>query len=253
MELLFLGSGTSNGIPEIGCKCMVCKSVDPKNKRFRSSVLVKTGTADILIDTTPDLRIQALTNEIDRIDAVCFTHHHADHIYGLDELRRFNSSQNNPIPCFAMQETIDFIRGAFPYIFNPHPKFTSYVPKLDFHIINDIFSVAGQEIIPVEVGHAGMKVLGFRIGGMAYLTDCNYIPESSRPLLQNLDILVLDALRPTAHVSHFTLDQAIDEALKIKAAMTYFTHIAHDIEHEKVSGTLPAGIKLAYDGLMVTY
>ena len=253
MELLFLGSGTSNGIPEIGCKCAVCKSVDPRNKRYRSSALVRTGTADILIDTTPDLRSQALTNDIGHLDAVCFTHHHADHIYGLDDLRRFNFPDENPIACFAMQETVEFIQGAYPYIFNPHPKFTSYIPKLDFSIIDGAFSVADVEIIPVEVGHGGMKVLGFRIGGMAYLTDCNDIPDSSRPLLRNLDVLVLDALRPRKHVSHFSLNQAIKEAANVRAAMTYFTHIAHDIEHEEVSRRLPPGIALAYDGLTVSW
>lgn len=253
MNLIFLGTGTSNGIPEIGCSCSVCTSANPKNRRLRSSVLVKTGNANILIDTTPDLRMQALQNKIDRIDAICYTHHHADHIFGIDDLRRFCFLQGNAIPCYVTQRTNEIIRKTFSYIFNPHPRFIDYIPRLNMHLINDSFDIFGTEVIPVEIEHGGLKIVGFRIGDMAYLTDCNHIPDSSRSLLQNLKVLILDALRPQPHISHFTIAEAIGETIKIGAQKTYFTHMAHETDHESVSRTLPEGISLAYDGLTITW
>ena len=253
MVLVFLGTGTSNGVPEIGCKCGVCTSGDIRNRRFRSSVLVRNGEKNILIDTTPDLRIQALTYNIERVDAVLFTHHHADHVFGIDDLRKFNSILGRALPCYLTARTKKAIEQTFSYIFAPKPEFQSYIPQLDLHIIDGEFSLCDVRIIPIEVSHGGMEVLGFRIGGMAYLTDCNHIPERSKKMLADLDILILDALRPSYHVSHFSLGDAIREAREIGAKETYFTHIAHDMDHEKIDSSLPEGIHLAHDGLILTW
>lgn len=253
MALEFLGTGTSNGVPEIGCKCAVCASRDPRNRRLRSSVLIRSGGNNILIDTTPDLRIQALTHNVERVDAVLFTHHHADHIFGIDDLRKFNSVLGKALPCYLAAQTKEAIEQTFSYIFEPNPQFQSYIPQLELHVINGEFLVDGTEIVPIEVYHGGMEVLGFRIGGMAYLTDCNHIPERSKRMLADLDILILDALRPSYHVSHFSLNDAIREARDIRARETYFTHIAHDMDHEEIDSALPEGIHLAYDGLILTW
>jgi len=253
MELVFLGTGTSNGVPEIGCHCPVCTSLDPRNKRYRSSIFVRTGECNILIDTSPDFRMQALEYNVDRVDAVCYTHHHADHVFGIDELRRFNIIQGERIPCYVGRETKEVIERVFDYIFNPNPRFQSYIPKLDIHLINGRFSVGTTEIIPVKVLHGGLQIYGFRIDKMAYLTDCNDIPVSSMELLEDLEVLVLDALRPSYHISHFSLDNAIAAAQRIGAVRTFFTHIAHDINYEETSKILPERIQLAYDGLTVTW
>ncbi len=253
MELQFLGTGTSNGVPEIGCACAVCTSADARNKRYRSSVLIRNGGVNILIDTTPDLRIQALIHRIERIDAVLYTHHHADHIFGIDELRKFNSILGSSLPCFMAPETKAVLERTFAYIFEPNPRFQNFIPQLELHVIGGTFSTCGIDIIPVEVRHGGMKVLGFRIGGMAYLTDCNHIPDHSKAQLHNLEILILDALRPSWHISHFSLGDAIREAREIGAAETYFTHIAHDMDHGETEASLPDHMHLAYDGLTLSW
>ncbi|NVM04408.1 MAG: MBL fold metallo-hydrolase [Candidatus Helarchaeota archaeon] len=251
LKVTFLGTGTSLGVPEIGCKCEVCTSPDMKNKRLRPSVLIEAKEISILIDTTPDLRIQALKYNVNKIDAVLYTHQHADHIFGLDDIRRFNYIQKRAIPCYGSENTIKALMNSFSYILKNDKRFEYFLPKVDFHTINNNFYIRDIEIIPVEVLHGGLSILGFRIGDFAYLTDCNKIPNGSRELLSGLNVLVLDALRKKPHIAHFNLSEAVSEARLIGAERTFFTHISHDLEHNTINKQLPENIKLAYDGLVV--
>ncbi|MFC1562820.1 MBL fold metallo-hydrolase [candidate division KSB1 bacterium] len=251
MKITFLGTGTSLGVPEIGCECEVCNSEDSKNKRLRPSVFVECNEISIIIDTTPDLRIQALKYNVKKIDAILYTHQHADHIFGLDDIRRFNFIQKKSIPCYGNKKTISAVKNAFSYILKNNKKFKYFLPKIDFNVINSNFSIGDVEIIPIEVLHGGLSILGFRIGDFAYLTDCNKIPQSSRKLLSGLKLLVLDALRESNHVAHFSLYEALSEAKLIAAEKTFFTHISHRLEHNSTNKKLPDNIKLAYDGLIL--
>ena len=251
LKITFLGTGTSLGVPEIGCDCEVCTSTDVKNERLRPSVLVECEEISILIDTAPDLRIQALKYKVNKIDAILYTHYHADHIFGLDDIRRFNYLQKKSIPCYGDKKTIKAVKCSFSYILKNDKRFAYFLPKIDFHTINNEFHIRDIKIIPIEVLHGGLSILGFRIGDFAYLTDCNEIPETSRKLLSGLDVLVLDALREKPHIAHFNLAEAVSEAELISAERTFFTHISHDLEHNTTNKQLPENMKLAYDGLVV--
>jgi phosphoribosyl 1,2-cyclic phosphate phosphodiesterase len=245
-----LGSGTSSGVPTIGCTCAVCHSPDPRDNRLRPSVLVRYKDRNIVIDTTPDFRTQVLRAGIERLDAVIYTHAHADHILGLDDVRPFNFRQGH-IPLYASEPTFAAIRRVFEYAFDDRPH-TSYVPKLDVNFIGDeIFEVAGLPFQPIPVLHGKATVLGFRFGNVAYLTDHSEIPESSMEKLQGLDVLFLDALRHKPHPTHSTVATSIQTAQLLKPARTYFTHICHDISHAETEASLPRGIFLAYDGLEI--
>ena len=250
LKVTFLGSGTSLGVPEIGCNCEVCTSGEPKNNRLRPSVLIKCNNMSIIIDTTPDLRMQALKYNVDKIDAILYTHNHADHVFGLDDIRRFNFIQGKPIPCYGSEKTIKWIRNTFSYILEDN-RYKFFLPKIDFNVINGRFHVGDCEVVPIELMHAQMVVLGFRIGRFAYLTDCNAIPDKSRELLAGLDLLVLDALRRNPHVAHFSLPQAVEEAHKTGAKRTVFTHISHELDHYKINEQLPENMELGYDGLVI--
>jgi len=250
LKVTFLGSGTSLGVPEICCNCDVCTSGDPKNNRLRPSVLINCNNMSIIIDTTPDLRMQALKYNVDKIDAILYTHNHADHVFGLDDIRRFNFLQGKPIPCYRNEKTIEWIKNIFSYILEDS-KYKFFLPKIDFNIINGRFHIGDCEVVPIELMHAEMVVLGYRMGRFAYLTDCNMIPDKSRELLTGLDVLVLDALRRKPHVAHFSLQEAIKEAHKIKAKRTVFTHIGHDLDHQKTNEQMPGNMELAYDGLVI--
>jgi phosphoribosyl 1,2-cyclic phosphate phosphodiesterase len=248
-----LGCGTSAGVPMIGCDCAVCRSTDPRDTRLRPSIVVDVpGHATILVDTTPDLRQQALTHDIRRVDAILFTHGHADHILGLDEIRRYNHMQGGPIPCHADALTWDTIRHVFSYAFDGIERLGGGVPQVQAHTIDGPFPVNGVRVVPVPLWHGRMPMLGFRFGSFAYLTDCNAIPDESWPLLEGLDTVVLDALRHRPHPTHFSLPEAVATARQLGARQTWFTHMCHDLPHADTCAGLPAGMALAYDGLVLT-
>ena len=248
--MLFLGTGTSHGVPMIGCDCAVCQSDDPRDKRTRPSIVVELDDgAPILIDTTPDLRQQALAWNLRRVDALLYTHSHADHIFGLDEIRRFNALGGGPMPIFGDERTLADLRRIFSYAFDDGKPRGGGIPSLRLWTIGGPFCLAGQEVVPVPVWHGDRLILGYRLGGLAYLTDCNRIPDSSLALLGGLKVLVLDALRRRPHPTHFNLEQAIAMARRIGAATTYLTHLTHDFGHAATTVELPEGVALAHDGL----
>jgi phosphoribosyl 1,2-cyclic phosphate phosphodiesterase len=239
----------------IGCDCSTCRSTDPRDRRLRPSIFISTNDGndgcEILVDAGPDLREQALTHRISRIDAIVFTHGHADHILGLDEIRRFNLMQRRRMPCYGDARTIDDIRQSFAYAFDPATQKGGGIPQLDTFVIEGPFCLGRQEIVPVPLFHGPRGILGLRLGRFAYLTDCNRIPDVSWPLLEDLDVLVIDALRDRPHPTHFTLDEAIAASRRIGVPRTYFTHMCHDLPHEATNARLPEGMELAYDGLIV--
>ena len=239
------------GVPMIGCTCDVCLSTDPRDNRSRPSILVRLADgATILVDTSSDLRAQALRFGLTRIDAVLYTHSHADHILGLDELRRFNTLQKGPIPLYGDQRTLTYLQRIFSYAFQTKREpGHEYVPQLVPFVLEGPLCVAGAEVRPVPVTHGARTILGFRFGAFAYLTDCCAIPEASWPLLEGLDVVVLDALRERPHTSHFCLDEAVAAAQRIGARRTFFTHMAHDLGHAATCARLPEGMALAHDGL----
>jgi len=252
LHITFLGTGTSHGVPMIGCDCETCRSDDPRDRRFRPSIYIQSadGTA-LLVDAGPDLRMQALRHNLRRVDAIFFTHGHADHIVGLDDVRRFNAIQQQPIPCFGDATTVGDIGRMFAYAFDTGMAAGGGLPRLQLFTIAGPFCVGAQEIIPVPIFHGARQILGLRTDRFAYLTDCNRIPDASLALLEGLDVLVLDALREKAHPTHFTISEAIEAAARIGARRTYFTHMAHDLQHAPTCARLPEGMELAYDGLIV--
>ena len=252
MEITFLGTGTSHGVPMIGCECSTCRSDDPRDSRLRPSVFVRgdAGTS-VLIDAGPDLRAQALKHRITRVDAIVFTHGHADHILGLDDVRRFNAVLGQPMTLYGDAVTLDEIRRTFAYVFDEKVPRGGGIPQLDLAVIKGPFAIGELPFVPIPLWHGPRQILGLRIGRFAYLTDCNRIPDASLALLQGLDVLVLDALRERTHPTHFTLDEAVKAATLIGARRTYFTHMAHDLRHAPTCARLPEGMELAYDALVV--
>jgi len=250
VEVIILGSGTSHGVPMIGCLCSVCTSNDPRDRRSRPSIYVRFGGRRLLVDTAPELRLQCIASGIDAVDAVLFTHHHADHVLGLDDLRRFNWLMKGPVVCYGTTPTLDALREMFAYAFRSEPGSPHSRPQLELRSIDTTpFTIGGETIVPVPLMHGPMPVLGFRFGRFAYCTDCNVIPESSIGLLAGLDVLVLDALRPTPHPAHFSLDEAVAVARRIGPRQTYFTHMTHQLGHEEINKALPPGMALTYDGM----
>ncbi|NLX12225.1 MAG: MBL fold metallo-hydrolase [Phycisphaerales bacterium] len=248
VRVTFLGTGTSHGIPMIGCTCAVCHSMNPRDRRTRSSVLVQAGGYSILIDTTPELRLQCIACGVCQVDAVLFTHHHADHIVGLDDLRRFNELHDTTLTCYCNSTTSTVLERMFGYAFQEKPGYLSAKPRLSKTLIEGPFELLGICVTPIALMHGKLQILGFRIGRFAYCTDCNAIPIESMALMDGLDVLVLDALRRRPHPTHFNLEQAVEIAGRIGAKQTYFTHIAHELPHEATNAELPQSMALAYDG-----
>ena len=251
MRITFLGTGTSHGVPMIGCGCATCTSTDPRDRRLRPSIYVETAATRVLVDAGPDLRAQALRHGIARVDAILFTHGHADHILGMDDVRRFNAVMGAPMPCYGDAATLEDVRRMFSYVFDAATPKGGGLPQLDLHLIDGRFSVGDVDVLPVPLLHGRRPVLGFRFGRFAYLTDCNAIPDGSWPLLEGLHVLVLDALRLRPHPTHFSVDEAVETATRIGASRTFFTHMCHDLLHAATDPRLPAGMALAYDGLVL--
>ncbi len=252
MQLTVLGSGTSMGVPTIGCHCAVCTSNDPRDNRMRTSVLLSRNGQNVLIDTTPDFRTQALRVGINQIEAVLLTHGHADHVMGFDDLRPLSVGRSQPMPVYGNKQAFEIVRRAFSYAFDGKPKLST-VPSVILKEIDGPFELLGVKITPIPLVHGEMTVLGFRFGRAAYLTDFNSVPESSFALLQGLDDVILDALRDTPHPMHQTVEQALALVEKIKPQRAWFTHIAHDLGHAATNERLRkqghANVQLAYDGL----
>ena len=251
MKITFLGTGTSQGIPLIGCDCKVCRSTDSKDKRLRSSVMINSGKTNVVIDTGPDFRQQMLRENVRKLDAVVFTHEHKDHIAGLDEVRAFNFINNMIMPVYATERVQHAIRREFAYIFSgeDYPG----IPKIDLLTIDDSeFKVGDLNFTPVNVMHYKLPVKAFRIGDFTYITDANFISEEEKRKVRGSKVIVLNALRRSEHISHFTLEAAVKLAEEFKAEKSYFTHISHQMgTHAEVSSELPRGIELAYDGLEI--
>ncbi len=245
-----LGSGTSHGVPMIGCTCDVCRSEDPHDRRLRPSIYVDVeGGPGILVDTSTDLRQQALTGGVTRVDAILMTHAHADHVMGMDEVRRFNVLNKAEMPVHGAAATLAELRRIFAYAFEPPAQVGGGLPQIALRAIEGDFGVGGVRVQPVPILHGALPILGFRIGGLAYLTDASAIPEASWPLLDGLDVLILDALRHRPHPTHFSLSEAVAVAERLAPRQTWFTHICHDLPHAATNRSLPAGMALAHDGL----
>jgi phosphoribosyl 1,2-cyclic phosphate phosphodiesterase len=249
VRVTFLGTGTSHGVPMIGCDCAVCRSSDPRDTRLRPSIVVQTGSTTVLVDAGPDLRMQALRHDLRHVDAIVFTHGHADHILGMDDVRRFNWIMKAPMPCYADARTREDIRKTFHYVFDPSTPKGGGLPSLDLRAIDGPFAIADVAVQPVPLWHGERRILGFRFGGFAYLTDCSGIDDEAWPLLTGVDTVVIDALREEPHPTHFSLGQAIAAGRRIGARETLFTHMCHHLPHEATNARLPAGMRLAYDGL----
>lgn len=250
-QLIVLGSGTSVGVPVIGCGCSVCRSTDPRNRRTRCAVVLGLPGGNLLIDTPPDLRFQLLRERLGIVHAVLYTHEHADHLFGLDDLRLFQFYLGGPVPLYCEQQVEQRIRHSFDYAFNTRYTHKGAAPQLEFHRIGlEPFTLLGARITPIRLRHGpNFNVLGFRIGNVAYCTDTNHIPDESKPLLEGLDVLILDGLRPAPHVTHFGLDEAVEAARQLKPRRTYFTHCGHELDYTATNSYLPDGMELAYDGL----
>ncbi len=252
ISLRVLGSGTSVGVPTIGCDCDVCLSPDPRDRRLRPSVLVQYEDHNVLIDTTPDFRQQALRAGIRRLDAILYTHSHADHILGLDDVRPFNFVQRGNIPIYATAETMSTISRCFSYIFSDSPTESSR-PRIDVHLFDsDPINLFGLNFMPIRLAHGKGTTHGFRFGDIAYLTDHSDIPAASLAMLEGLDVLFLDALRLKPHPTHTTLDRALQWVEQLKPRRAFFTHMGHDLGHARTEAKLPAHVRLAYDDLEIT-
>jgi phosphoribosyl 1,2-cyclic phosphate phosphodiesterase len=250
-RVTFLGTGTSHGVPMIGCRCTTCRSSDPRDRRWRASIFIElAGGVTLLVDTAPDLRSQALAFGVERVDAVLFTHAHADHILGLDELRRFNELQGSPISCYGDPGTLQEVRRTFDYAFRSEPE-GGAIPRVRLFTLAGPASFGGQTFVPVPVRHGSQLILGYRLGSFAYLTDCSAIPDQSWALLDGVRLLALDALRERPHPTHFSLGESLEVVARLKPERAFLTHVCHDLPHGPTCARLPRGVELAYDGLTV--
>lgn len=251
IELTFLGTGTSNGVPIIGCHCDVCRSADPRDQRSRSSVVIRAGETTLLVDTATELRHQAIRARIQRIDAVLMTHAHADHTGGFDDLRRFNEIQQEWLQVYCSEHTAAMLRERYAYTFVEQYPFFGGKPDLRLIEVDGPFTAAGVEVIPVPLLHGRLPILGFRVGDLAYLTDAKTIPDESWPLLEGVDTLVVNALRERAHPTHFNFEEALQAIARVQPRQAFLTHISHETAHSDIVKRLPAGVGPAFDGLCI--
>jgi phosphoribosyl 1,2-cyclic phosphate phosphodiesterase len=255
MRLTFLGTGTSFGVPQIGCHCAVCCSDDPRDRRTRSGAVLQAAGSTILIDTPPELRLQLISVGISRIDAVAYTHEHADHINGIDDLRIFSVRERKPLPLYGPEETLERLRASFNYIFDDsvRPYEGTSKPRLTLHAVEPerMIRIAGVEVLPLAFQHGHLRVFGYRFGPLAYITDIKEIPVAQRRQLQGLEVLVLNALWWRPHPTHLSISEAIQTAQELGAGRTYLTHLTHETGHAELEARLPAGVFPAYDGLTV--
>ena len=250
MRLTLLGTGTSHGVPVIGCECPVCRSSDPRNQRTRCSAAIQHGGTTLLLDTATEMRLQVLRAGISRIDAVLYTHFHADHVSGLDDLKAFNAALGGPLPCYGNELTEASLRERYGYAFAGTP-WIGLIPHVTFTVAREPFSLNGLEVTPVPLIHGRIMSCGWRVGDVAYLTDTNGIPPDSMRLLRELEVMVIDALRPRPHPTHFSIDEALEVIAELRPGRALLTHLNHEVDHAAVSAELPPGVELAYDGLVV--
>lgn len=253
MRVTFLGTGTSVGVPVIGCACRVCASSNPKNRRLRQSIWIRNGDSSILIDTSVDFRQQALMHGIGRLDAILLTHPHADHILGMDETRVFAFWQRRSIPVYGSPATLEGVRRTFWYAFEKVPEGGGR-PKLELTPLESPLALGGLEILPLEVDHGSMMVTGYRIDGFAYLTDCKRVPAAAVRALEGVDTLVINALRyAPPHPTHMTVGEALAAVETIRPRRAFLVHMGHELDHEELEAALPEGVAPAYDGLELTF
>ena len=248
MKVVFMGSGTSMGVPTIACPCSVCTSTDPRNKRTRPSLLLTVTGRNILIDTATDFRQQAIRENLKRVDAVLYTHSHADHILGLDDLRPFNYFQQMHIPCYGNETTMNYICNMFRYVFSD-PQPGGSIPRIEPRVISGRFSFQGIEIQPLPVLHGKIPVNGYRIGNLSYITDCSEVSEETYNLLEGTSVLILGVLRYEPHPTHLNVDKAFHIIDRVRPDFAYFTHLSHDFDHERANSELPNHVRLSFDGL----
>ena len=256
MKLRFLGTGTSFGVPVVGCGCATCTSADPRDRRTRHGALLEDGDRRLLVDTPPELRLQLVEAGVGRVDAVWYTHCHADHVHGVDDLRVFSVRRDRPLPVWASEECVDTLRARFAYVFDPdiRPIEGTTKPEADlapFRAYEEV-EVAGFRMLPLPVPHGLVEAFGFRVGDLGYITDAKRLPERTREALEGVRVLVLNALwYGNPHPTHFTVEEAVDAALEIGAERTFLTHFSHRVRHAELESRLPAGVEPAYDGLVV--
>lgn len=254
-ELILLGTGTSHGVPVIGCTCDVCQSTDPRNNRTRTGVAVNTSQGVFLIDTSPELRIQLLREKIGLVHSVIYTHSHADHLFGLDDLRLFGYRLKKPVTLYCEENVEQQIRQTFSYAFEDTAGLHfGAIPMLEFRRLTlEPFKLMGETVQPIRLIHGKLPVLGFRIANVAFCTDVSLIPEESWPLLAGLDVLVIDALRDEPHATHFGIPQALAAVERLRPRQTYLTHVSHYLDYQSTNARLPRGVELTYDGLRIPY
>jgi phosphoribosyl 1,2-cyclic phosphate phosphodiesterase len=250
MRVTMLGTGPSHGIPVIACGCRVCRSDDPRNKRTRASAVVQVDGVTLLLDTAIEMRLQVLRSGIERVDAVLYTHYHADHVGGLDDLKAFNAVLNGPLPCFGNASTEASLRERYAFAFAGTP-WIGAIPHITFRVVEEPFELLGLEVTPVQLIHGRILSCGWRIGDVAYLTDTNGIPPTSMRLLQGLELMVVDALRYTPHPTHFSVAEALEVIAELRPRRALLTHVNHDIDHATLNAELPEGVEVAYDGQVI--